>query len=499
MTVKTDSVTTRSSPDTGEDDSVNVFISYASADREIATVLYEELTEIDRKRVVCFLDTKTIESGEDWQDDLERALRRADWLICVYTGEQSEYCGYEVGVFVESKGLSDRGKRKDTRVVCLHNVEDLPGLFRTYQSRLVTPSPELPPGSPVDESDFYLNAPITKFLIDFYKYKDLYSARDAASGMRQQQTLMRQAKRISEAFVRARGREEKYSTPTQLGIQVSFPKPEAGKVTAIPLTAEVAGTYQSLGLFNLMPGMQNERLPRASWGELRDACSSEFNAEVSWMEKLERDMVLAATGRAVGIAEATFKSHEKIYRAILARHVEYYSGGHVFSILFVETLPRQFLGKSNTSMLLAGLVLASRFRFAYLEEREEVLAKQFGDRLSNDDFEASCRQLKYDLEQMSHEAADFGLLDPTTFIKAFGAENRAKAESFLQNWAETEKRLNERLPRADVHITDENRKDVKAAITAFLDSVETENEKFMVAAIDVFKSEVQATFRPGRS
>ena len=61
MAVKTDSVTTRSSPDAGEDDSVNVFISYASADREIATVLYEELTEIDRRRLVF---ETTVTSGD---------------------------------------------------------------------------------------------------------------------------------------------------------------------------------------------------------------------------------------------------------------------------------------------------------------------------------------------------------------------------------------------------------------------------------------------------
>jgi TIR domain len=481
----------------GQSDKVNVFISYASVDRDIANALYEELTEIDRNRVVCFLDTKAIESGHSWQDDLEQALRCADWLVCVYTGEQSEYCGYEVGVFVEANKLVDQAKRRDTRIVCLHNVEDLPGLFRTYQSKLIVAPAEPAAGAvALDETTFYQNAPIAKFLGDFYKYKNLYSARDAADGLRQQQMLVRQAKRISEVFTLARGREEKFSTPTQLGIEVRFPKPEGGTVKVIPANAEVSGTYQSLGLFDLMPPMMRERLPRTSWEEVRVACTTAFKREVPWMEKLERDMVLAANGRAVGAAEATFKSHDKIYRAILARHVEYFSGSHLFSILFVETLPRQFLGKKNTSMLLAGLVLASRFRFAYLEEKEEVLATRFDDRLSNDEFESSCRQLEYDLEQMSHEAADFGLLDPATFIKAFGVENKAKAERFLLSWAETEMRLDEALPHGTTRITDSNRAKVKQAIVQFLNSLEPENEKFIAAAIDVFRSEVLATFRP---
>jgi hypothetical protein len=347
----------------------------------------------------------------------------------------------------------------------------------------------------VDETAFYQAAPIAKFLNDFYAYKALYVAKDAAEGARQQQKLTRQAKRISEAFNLARGRDERSSTPTQLGIEVRFPKLDKGPLQSVPGTAEVSGTFQSLGLFGLMPAMEKERLPRTTWGEMREACRGDFRTEVPWMEKLERDMVLAANGKSVGTAEATFKSiNNVIYQAILARRVEFFSGVQVYSILFVETPPRQFLGKKNTSMLLAGLVMASRFRFKYLEEKAEMFETRFGDRLSNDDFGANCRQLKYDLEGMTHEAADFGLLDPTTFINAFGPDNRAKAESFLDNWAVTEKKLNDALPAPDVRITVQNRAGIKAAIADFFDSVEEENERFIVSAIDIFRAETIATF-----
>jgi hypothetical protein len=425
---------------------------------------------------------------------LEKALRRADWLICVFTGEQSEFCGFEVGIFVETNASAEV-QDKRARIVCLHNVDKPPALFRNYQGRLiVTPSDTGPGGAAVDEAAFYREAPIAKFLNDFYAYKALYVARDAAEGTRQQQTLVRQAKRISEAFNLARGRDEKSSTPTQLGIEVKFPKLDKGPLQSIPNTAEVSGTFQTLGLFGLMPAMERERLPRTTWGELRDACRGNFRPDVPWMEKLERDMVLAANGKSVGTAEATFKSQDKIYQAILARRVEFFSGLQVYSILFVETLPRQFLGKKNTSMLLAGLVMASRFRFKYLEDKDDMFEARFGDRLSNDDFGANCRQLKYDLEDMAHEAADFGLLDPTTFINSFGPGNRAKAESFLDNWAVTEKKLYEALPPPDARIGAQNRVAVKKAIAEFFDSVEDENERFIVAAIDMFRAETIATF-----
>lgn len=480
---------------TDTDERIRVFISYASADREIAQVLYEELTEIDRNRIECFFDVRTIESGAEWKQILKRELRRAEWLICIYTGEQSEFCGFEVGYFSEA---NESRASEDARVVCLHDVADLPGIYSGYQSRRIVSPSETPPGMPMPEdSAFYKAAPLTKFLNDFYKYRDLYRIRDLTDAARQEASLIAKAKRITEAFVSARGSDEKSSTPIQLGIEIRIPKVGEGRMTSIPPTAEVSGTYESMKLFGLAPPMHQERLPRTTWQDLRLASASANRQDVLWMDELQSDIVSAANGLAVSAPEATLRSkaNNRIYRPILARHVEYYGGSRLFSVLFVETLPRQFIGWKNTSMLLAGLVMASRFRFAYLEDRDEVFARLFGDNLGVGEFEANCTQLKYNLEQMTHEAADLGLLDADTFIKAFGPENRARAESFLKNWEETERRLNVTLPTSDTRITPSNRPDIKNALIEFFDSVEAENERFIIAAIDVFRSEVAASFR----
>ena len=83
-------------------------------------------------------------------------------------------------------------------------------------------------------------------------------------------------------------------------------------------------------------------------------------------------------------------------------------------------LPRQFVGDQNTSLILAGSgVVASRFRFAYLERPERIEAR-FDDRVSDVEFEGHYRQFLYDLERMRQEAMELGLLDPTAFINSFG-------------------------------------------------------------------------------
>jgi TIR domain len=53
---------------------VNVFISYARADYVIAKALYEELREVSRETVACFLDTESIEPGRQWESTLNAAL-----------------------------------------------------------------------------------------------------------------------------------------------------------------------------------------------------------------------------------------------------------------------------------------------------------------------------------------------------------------------------------------------------------------------------------------
>src|ERR1700730_8233919 len=106
-------------PDPAE--KVNVFISYAKADGVIAKALYDELLEVSRDRVTCFLDTESIDPGKSWEPTLNSALDAADWLVCIYTGEQSEFCGYEIGGFSKRNALAPRPR--DGRLLVPHGVD----------------------------------------------------------------------------------------------------------------------------------------------------------------------------------------------------------------------------------------------------------------------------------------------------------------------------------------------------------------------------------------
>src|ERR1700704_5162581 len=114
------------------DKEVIVFISYHRSDAVIAEAIEKTLTEIDRNRIGCFLDSQSIDSGQRWERILVAALKKADWLVCIFTGEQREYCGYEIGVFCEAHGLSI-GHNVNSRVVCLHDIPKIPSVFGGHQ------------------------------------------------------------------------------------------------------------------------------------------------------------------------------------------------------------------------------------------------------------------------------------------------------------------------------------------------------------------------------
>jgi hypothetical protein len=473
---------------------VNVFISYAREDLKIAEALRTEIMDLNRDRVDCFLDTKEIQSGEGWERRLESALQKADWLICLFTGEQSEFCGYEVGVFTSGRALER--PEDHPRLVCLHDAPNYPTLFRAHQNRSVTYPPEnVALGETFDETTFYENSELVRLFVDLSNYKKLYVPRDASDTQRQQQSFIRKAKLITEAFRERHLSDVRFDTPTQLGFEISVPAKMGESLDKIPSNAMAKGTFATFNLFNMMPHMdKDQQLPSVTWGEVRAASQKQSSGYLPWLERLEQDLVNAADQRSLGKAEATFRGVDKTYRAILVRHILHWNGTHRFNVVFVETLPRQFVGDQHTSMILAGLVVASRFRFAFLEQAERN-ATGFSDTLLLPEFEANYRQFLYDLERMRQESMELGLLDPTTFINSFGASRKAVAEGFLNTWKEARQALDASLPPPNVPLTTATRQPVKAALIKFLDQMAIENKRFLQVALEAYSEELKGELR----
>jgi hypothetical protein len=82
-----------------------VFISYASEDHDIAQAIYQSLQALGETifdRVKIFLDSKSIDGGDEIRADIREGLKKSDFLLVLYTGlfkRSHGYTGWEVGFF----------------------------------------------------------------------------------------------------------------------------------------------------------------------------------------------------------------------------------------------------------------------------------------------------------------------------------------------------------------------------------------------------------------
>jgi TIR domain len=487
--------TNRRTGKSARDQQVHVFISYARDDYIIAKAIYDVLTDVNPERVNCFLDTAKIGIGDDWQRVLLERLDQAKWLVCIYTGEQSEFCGYEIGIFsARNKITLNRRTASTARIACLHDVTKLPEVFNPYRHVLVAPVENSEQNSGVaNETE------LVQFLDEFYNSENLRSARDLniQDQERRKNQIFAGAKQIAEAFRNARNKDAIEETFTQPRLELSIRSQDAPSLDSVPADAEVSADGVTLALFGLvLPQLAaatgRGALIKTTWGRIREV-QAPTGKRILWMEKIDRDVCDAARGEALKSFEVTFQSGKNIYRPILARHTLHGDGSRTFYILLVETIPRKFLGHSVTSLLLAGLVQASRFRFAYLEEWDKYQHSRFGEEVRDADFLINCTQLRYDLERIEHEAAEYGLLDRKALVDAYGESRRAIAESFGETWEAEKGALLKQLPDPKGPMV--SRSETKNAILKFFKAMAIENARFIVATIDAYHEEILAQIK----
>lgn len=162
----------------------SAFISYHHDDRIIGETLRDELSFLatrgkGREAVSSFLDAKDIPQGADWKQILNQNLGNMDWLIVIFTGEQSVYCGYEIGTF--SQLHADSPVKGIKRIMGLYDVDSkrLPVVLKDSQNTFVINVDNVVDIKsvtvPAHEMDYWYSSEVGKFFRDFCTYKDLYT------------------------------------------------------------------------------------------------------------------------------------------------------------------------------------------------------------------------------------------------------------------------------------------------------------------------------------
>ena len=122
--------------------------------------------------ITCFFD-QNIAEGNQWAEQINAELKRANRLILIYTGNHKNYetCVYEVATF-QALHLDGSAPSQTDTVTCLHDTEEVPTTFMAYQNcRIMTPDSKEGQDfsrrmnvTGTSARDFYLASPCGQFL-----------------------------------------------------------------------------------------------------------------------------------------------------------------------------------------------------------------------------------------------------------------------------------------------------------------------------------------------
>jgi hypothetical protein len=124
---------------------IRVFISYKREDQAIADAVKRALETIGGDnalnpavpgRIRCFFD-QDINHGENWKKRIDQELKRANWFLLIYTGNEKNYemCTWEASRFEVMHDAELRKKQTEIRICCLHDTptDEVPHTMKPYQ------------------------------------------------------------------------------------------------------------------------------------------------------------------------------------------------------------------------------------------------------------------------------------------------------------------------------------------------------------------------------
>ena len=85
-----------------QQDKFTVFVSHKSADKELASLVADELVNLAPDQVVCWVSGEALTAGIDWNREIKQQLAQSHLLVLLFTTPQHnwDWCLYEVGLFV---------------------------------------------------------------------------------------------------------------------------------------------------------------------------------------------------------------------------------------------------------------------------------------------------------------------------------------------------------------------------------------------------------------
>ena len=396
-----------------QDQPLSIFISHKHKDKIAAEAIRDELSIYGGGRLGFFL-SEDIPFGQDWNDQIHEKLRKADWLLLIYSDPTSEWdwCLYESGFFA-AKATEEQHKHKH-RLICLHSAEITPpSPLKNWQSVKI------------------IREDVVKLLKEIFDKSNpvLTKAPDALGKLAEKIT------RLIGPQPNSQPKKRYYTqclnvtlTPQQLK---NFKESEQ-----VPQDAEVDANESSLRMFGLdLPA--DDRL--WTWGEITGQLRE--SGQMGLTSSLERAMLDAIEAHHFSPSMPTFYSsgNQKQYLPVLQRFDRMPDSSRRFRILFTE-LPAEddVLVGGDLGLMATLLRMARKFRWGIIDTFRNRISGILNRSIMDDAKVTSLlHELLSAIERIEGEATQRGFLDQESILQLFDAkeDKEALSERFTQ-WEE---------------------------------------------------------------
>jgi len=437
-----------------------VFISYASEDHDIAQAVYQGLQTLGENvydRVKIFLDSKSIDGGDEIRADIKAGLRKSDFLLVLYTGlfkRSHGYTGWEVGFF---EGLIEEETAKTgkttRKIIYLFSGEppavgdgvlgidmhidttDLEGTCADYVKKSV---------QTVDNPDA-----LARVLDDIAKRAESRLPPPLSADL---DTLERKrAKRrqqIAECIIPALKaklfdslsmRITRHSVEQRL-IEFDLPKSASDQAyTTIPDDAKLT---PHAGAFDIFGIAQNDPL---IWGDFRRQMRARDALGGSSVLLAIEQAVISAASPATRLDNDQILqgSNDQIFRVLVTRQLDFYNGRKVVHVYFIRKLQRSKLGDNATSTILGFINVAAKYRFIFIERDSTLSVESFLFEPDPAKVQAKVRELIRELLLIEEEARNLKLDQIAAISSYFGGDtsNLEAAKALQDKWFAARSRL----------------------------------------------------------
>jgi len=405
---------------------LTIFFSHKRKDERMVLAIKKDLETLGAGRLTLFL-SEGIPFGEEWSEEIRRALKESDWLFLLYTDPVPDWdwCLFEAGYFAAQAAQKQVG-----RLICLLCAGlEPPRPLRMWQAVKAT------------ENDW----------VNLLRQLFGDSPRTGVSPINPIFAISpNELRRTAKKIVGYVGRKPSIRHYNHF-INLSFDHNQVGSLKdtgEVPEGVRVESDHETLKLFGLQP----KELGFWSWSDLLgDLRAPE---EIGWVKSLGIELRNAANDRNFNPCLPLFgvPKINKVYHPVIYRRDHMPDESLRFKVAFVERYaeedPRPVGSLGTISVV---MTISSKFIWGVILPLRRDLSKMLTLTPPEREVTECLEKLFLSIQKVESEGAHLGFFEPSQIISAFPeGEDREAIRRIIEGWRPIRGELTERIKLKDI-------------------------------------------------